>query len=300
MVTSISRFSSKLLVKFARLFAKVTAVIKAFYFVLSMGMSVAFIIILVAPMSFFMTGFVTGEAFHVFHLRSRVHKRRAKLVSRVVKGRGIIRTFKHKRSTARHFSRIGGELRRTSLQMAFFSSVAGPTAEFIGDLICAKIKVAKTFTIMHNTVDMKRLSDFLDCTGRCAGPFGRVSKIIARFRGTVTYTREMFALVSRRPRVPRPRRTIRLVSVSKGIGMRSISFSCLPNRRLVRSFGLRMGPKRHVTVIKPAKYKGAALVGLLVHFCSMGTKGVGMRSVSVHRVAEGDLHTKCKVILRRA
>lgn len=91
-----------------------------------------------------------------------------------------------------------------------------------------------------------------------------------------------------------------LRGISKGIGVSRMSFDCSGDGSLVRSFGLRIRPNVHVTVMNPAKYKGAAFVGLLVHFCSISSKGVYVSNGPVSRVSQRSLEGDFNVILRSA
>lgn len=247
-----------------------------------------------------MTHFVTGHACGVFGLRDRAENRRASFASRVVAGRGMARTCKRGRRGRVGFSRVGGHLTSYSLGTAFFSSVAGPDAEFMGSIICATITLFNTIVTVGNGVAINVLSDFLTCTARCAGPFGRVDNIMARLRGSVTYTNELLSLVRRARITPSVGRGGILSSPGNSVGLRGISFDCIPSGGLVRGLGISIYDNVQITVMNPANYNGAALVGLLVGFCSISTNDVDISKVSCNYVGIGSLHSSFKVILRSA
>lgn len=249
-------------------------------------------------MDFFITGFVSSRSFRVFHTRDSTHKHRATLVRRVVKGRGMIRTFNCRGHSSRHFTTVGRRLHSTDRGTIFCDDLAGPSAQYIGGVVCTNMTLTNTFLVPNNRLAINKLSMLLTCTGRCVGPFGSVDSIVARLRGTLTYTAEVFSLLRRRPRDPSPSKA--LISMGNTISVQGISFHCRTSGPLVGGFGLRARPNEHVTVMNPANYNGAAFVGLLVQFCSIANKDVSISKAPVASISERTLHKDCNVILRSA
>lgn len=93
---------------------------------------------------------------------------------------------------------------------------------------------------------------------------------------------------------------ISMRGLRKGIRFRRMHFKCGRSGVVVGSFSTSIGRNRGVTVINPAKTKGAAVVGLLVHFCSIGKNSVGVSKRSIQSFGEDRLHRVFKVILRSA
>lgn len=69
---------------------------------------------------------------------------------------------------------------------------------------------------------------------------------------------------------------------------------------MLRSISLFTAPNRGVTFINAAKTKGAAVAGLVGHFCSVTSNGVECSNVGVGGVGGTSLHRSLNVILRSA
>lgn len=231
--------------------------------------------------------------------RTGCHNRVAKFTTRVVRKTSVMATFGNRRSTCHRFRRVGRGLGGINAATRFCTTLAGPYAEFIGTVVCTIITILNSVLAMGNNVSMNGLSSFLACYARCAGPFGRVSDIITRFRGTLTDTRHMFGLLSYGSR-PSSRNTGRLGTGGNAIRFGGISFSCGGGGPFVRKLGVETSDNGAVTVMKPANYNGAALVGLLVEFCSIANNRVSVSGMGVTSIAHSSLHSKFKVILRSA
>lgn len=89
-------------------------------------------------------------------------------------------------------------------------------------------------------------------------------------------------------------------ALAKSMRFRRMGFNCGPSGVVVGSFSTSIGSNRGVTVMNPANTKGAAVIGLLVEFCSLGNKDVGMSNCSVGSFGEDDLERVFNVILRSA
>lgn len=206
-------------------------------------------------------------------------------------------TFSCRSETFRRFRGCGSRLLRIKFGTRFTNTLTGPSAEFMGTLICTTMNVVNTLFTITNALSIKRLSYFLACTGRCAGPFGRIANMLARLRANVTTTKQIFRILRTSGRVPSGDAG-RLRRYRNGIEVRGMGFSCAGRGPLVAGFSLSIGDNDRVTVINPANYNGAAFVGLLVEFCSASDNGVDVSNISVVSVAHSGLEGYCKVILR--
>lgn len=81
---------------------------------------------------------------------------------------------------------------------------------------------------------------------------------------------------------------------------RGIYFDCSNGGAILSSVSLCTGPNRGVTFINSANTNGAAVAGLLGHFCRVRGKGVHCSKVGVRGVYGNSLHSSLSVILRSA
>ncbi len=79
-----------------------------------------------------------------------------------------------------------------------------------------------------------------------------------------------------------------------------ISFNCIRNGSILRSMDICTGPKRGITFMNTANTNGAAVAGLVGHFCSVTSNGVHCSNVGVGGVGGSSLEHSLNVILRRA
>ncbi len=80
----------------------------------------------------------------------------------------------------------------------------------------------------------------------------------------------------------------------------SISFNCARSGAMLRGMSICTRPNRGITFMNTANTNGAAVAGLVGHFCSVTSNGVECSNVGVGGVGGTSLHHSLNVILRRA
>lgn len=78
-------------------------------------------------------------------------------------------------------------------------------------------------------------------------------------------------------------------------------FHCRPsNHGVLGLISLRIRPNDAITLINPANTNGAAVVGLLSHFCSITRNSIAVSNRSIHSIALRSLHQRVNIVLRSA
>lgn len=172
---------------------------------------------------------------------------------------------------------------------------------FVNHLTRVMVTLINYDVLITNRVAINIFRTFFRFVCRTSRPVARLSFAFGSLRDTLTDTRHIFSLLSR-PRVrtsPLPSRTTGLPNyIRNHITFRRIHFNCAPRGPLVYSISFATRPNRGVTIIKAANTNGAALVGLLVHFCRVSNNHVALSNISAHRVSHNRLHRRFNVILR--
>ena len=93
-IADVDQFSDGLLMGFTQLFTGIATIIGTFCFMLSVNVSITFVVVLITPVSFFVANFIAKRTFRMFRLQSEIRGEQTGLIDEMI-GNHPSRTRRH-------------------------------------------------------------------------------------------------------------------------------------------------------------------------------------------------------------
>ena len=329
-IADVDTFSEGLLLGFSQLFTGVLTILGTLVFMLTIDVKITLIVVLVTPLSFFVAGFVSKKTFSLFTRQSTARGEQTAFIEEMVGNQKVVRAFGKEKDSMERFDEINHKLQEVSVKAIFFSSLTNPATRFINALVYAAVGVFGAILVMDTdaAITVGELSCFLSYANQYTKPFNEISGVIAEFQNALACAENFFKFLNEEEEKDAVsleddnRRSIagnaftETVKVSaagkkknnsafssgmKLIGdvtINNVSFSYVPERKLIENFNLHVKPGQRVAIVGPTGCGKTTLINLLMRFYDINKGEIILDGVPIDEQSRHDLRDSYGMVLQ--
>lgn len=266
MTTDIDTVSDGLLQGFAQLFTGVLTILGTLGFMLSINATIALVVVLVTPLSLFVSSFIARRSYHLFHEQSALRGAMTGLVEEMIGHQKIVKAFGREEASQKSFDEINEKLYACGVKAQFFSSLTNPCTRFVNAMVYASVGLCGAFVAMHGGVTVGQLSSFLSYANQYTKPFNEISGVITELQNALASARRVFAFLEEEEQRPEPE-DARTVHSSHGqLTLEHVCFSYQKDRPLLKDLCLKAQPGARIAIVGPTGCGKTTLINLLMSF----------------------------------
>ena len=182
------------------------------------------------------------------------------------------------------FGEINGRLEKYSLRATFYSSLTNPVTRFVNSLVYAAVGVFGAISAINGGITVGALSCFLSYANQYTKPFNEISGVVTELQNALACAGRLFELIEREPQTPEPENAVELKDAQGSIKAENVSFSYVPDKKLIEGLQLDIKPGQKVAIVGPTGCGKTTIVNLLMHFYDATSGGVTMAATTKIRM----------------
>ena len=327
-IADVDTFSEGLLLGFSQLFTGVLTILGTLIFMLTIDVKITLIVVLVTPLSFFVAGFVSKKTFNLFTKQSSARGEQTAFIEEMVGNQKVVRAFGKEEDSMERFDAINHKLQEVSVKAIFFSSLTNPATRFINALVYAAVGVFGAILVMDAdaAITVGELSCFLSYANQYTKPFNEISGVIAEFQNALACAENFFKFLNEEEekdavcvdmlnQADSERSQEKVTGVasddnqkanafSQGakligdVAIQNVSFSYVPDRKLIEDFNLRVRPGQRVAIVGPTGCGKTTLINLLMRFYDINEGEIILDGVPIDEQSRHDLRDSYGMVLQ--
>ena len=266
MTTDIDTVSDGLLQGFAQLFTGVLTILGTLGFMLSINATIALVVVLVTPLSLFVSSFIARRSYHLFHEQSALRGAMTGLVEEMIGHQKIVKAFGREEASQKSFDEINEKLYACGVRAQFFSSLTNPCTRFVNAMVYASVGLCGAFVAMHGGVTVGQLSSFLSYANQYTKPFNEISGVITELQNALASARRVFAFLEEEEQRPEPEDACTVHSSHGQLTLEHVCFSYQKDRPLLKDLCLKAQPGARIAIVGPTGCGKTTLINLLMRF----------------------------------
>ena len=266
MTTDIDTVSDGLLQGFAQLITGVLTILGTLGFMLSINATIALVVVLVTPLSLFVSSFIARRSYHLFHEQSALRGAMTGLVEEMIGHQKIVKAFGREEASQKSFDEINEKLYACGVKAQFFSSLTNPCTRFVNAMVYASVGLCGAFVAMHGGVTVGQLSSFLSYANQYTKPFNEISGVITELQNALASARRVFAFLEEEEQRPEPEDACTVHSSHGQLTLEHVCFSYQKDRPLLKDLCLKAQPGARIAIVGPTGCGKTTLINLLMRF----------------------------------
>ena len=297
-IADADQFADGLLMGFTQAFTGVMTIIGTLGFMLWINGWITLVVILVTPLSFFVAGFIAKKSYSMFRLQSKARGEQTALIDEMIGNQRVVQAYGHEKRSLEQFDEINGRLEKYSLKATFFSSITYPATRFVNNLVYAGVGIVGAFFAIHGMLSVGRLSSFLSYANQYTKPFNEISGVITELQNAIACAARVFELMEAEPQEPDSPDAIELTQVKGAVELKNVSFSYVPEQKLIQNFNLSVKPGQRVAIVGPTGCGKTTVINLLMRFYDVNKGVIAVDGTDIRNMTRASLRSSIGMVLQ--
>ena len=297
-IADVDQFSDGLLMGFTQLFTGIATIVGTFCFMLSVNVSITFVVVLITPVSFFVANFIAKRTFRMFRLQSEIRGEQTGLIDEMIGNQKVVQAFGRGEDATEHFDEVNKRLQEASLRATFFSSITNPATRFVNSLVYTGVGITGAFAVVRGAMSVGQLSSFLSYANQYTKPFNEISGVVTEFQNAIACAQRVFTLIDEEPQIPEPEHAVHLTDIDGNVKVEDVSFSYLPGQHLIEDFNLEVKPGQRIAIVGPTGCGKTTLINLLMRFYDVNAGSIKVEDIDIREMTRKSLRAGYGMVLQ--
>lgn len=297
-IADVDQFADGLLMGFTQAFTGVMTIVGTLVFMLRINVWITLVVILVTPLSFFVAGFIAKKSYTMFQMQSKERGAQTALIDEMIGNQRVVQAYGHEKRSLEQFDEINGRLEKYSLRATFFSSITNPATRFVNNLVYAGVGIVGAFFAIHGMLSVGRLTSFLSYANQYTKPFNEISGVITELQNAIACAARVFELMEAEPQEPDKPDAIELTQVKGAVELKNVSFSYVPEQKLIRDFNLTVKPGQRVAIVGPTGCGKTTVINLLMRFYDVNKGVIAVDGTDIRNMTRASLRSNIGMVLQ--
>ena len=297
-IADVDQFSDGLLMGFTQLFTGIATIVGTFCFMLSVNVSITFVVVLITPVSFFVANFIAKRTFRMFRLQSEIRGEQTGLIDEMIGNQKVVQAFGRGEDATERFDEVNKRLQEASLRATFFSSITNPATRFVNSLVYTGVGITGAFAVVRSAMSVGQLSSFLSYANQYTKPFNEISGVVTEFQNAIACAQRVFTLIDEEPQIPEPEHAVHLTDIDGNVKVEDVSFSYLPGQHLIEDFNLEVKPGQRIAIVGPTGCGKTTLINLLMRFYDVNAGSIKVEDIDIREMTRKSLRAGYGMVLQ--
>lgn len=302
-IADADQFSEGLLMGFTQLFTGVATIVGALIFMFTISWPIAVVVVVATPLSLFVAKFIASRTYRMFRLQTETRGKQTAFIDEMIGNQKVVQTFSHEEKSLQDFDVINDRLAEYSLKATFYSSLSNPSTRFVNSVIYAGVALCGALMCISSAgtaaaFTIGQLSCCLSYTNQYTKPFNEISGVITELQNALACAARLFELIEEKPQVEEPADAVKLTDVKGSVELDNVSFSYVPDRKLIEDLSLTVKPGQRVAIVGPTGCGKTTIINLLMRFYDVNGGSVSVEGSDIRNVTRRSLRESYGMVLQ--
>ena len=300
-IADVDQFADGLLLGFTQLFTGVVTILGTLGFMISIRPGIALVVVLLTPLSFVVARFIATHTYSYFRQQSETRGEQTAFIDEMIGNQKVVKAFGHEQQNVERFDEINERLEKCSLQAIFYSSLTNPCTRFVNNVVYAGVALAGALVCVAcggAGFTVGSLSALLSYANQYTKPFNEISGVVTELQNALACASRIFQLIAEPPQTPDAPDARVLKDAQGQVEMKDMSFSYVPDRKLIEALNLSVKPGQHVAIVGPTGCGKTTLINLLMRFYDVNGGAIRVDGTDVRQITRASLRANYGMVLQ--
>lgn len=297
-IADVDQFADGLLMGFTQLFTGVVTILGTLLFMLTINVSITFVVVLVTPLSLFVASFIAKKTYTMFKLQSETRGEQTAFIDEMIGNEKVVKAYGHEEEAIKKFDEINDRLAKYSLRATFFSSLTNPTTRFVNSVVYAGVAITGAFAVLNGKMTVGAWSCFLSYANQYTKPFNEISGVVTELQNALACAARIFELIEEEAQAPESPQAVTLENAKGYVSCKNVSFSYVPEKKLIENFNIQIKPGQKVAIVGPTGCGKTTLINLLMRFYDVNQGSIQVDDNDIREMTRRSLRLNYGMVLQ--
>ena len=288
---------------FTQLFTGIVTILGTLFFLFSISWKIAIVVVIVTPLSLFIARFIANRTYRMFRVQSETRGQQTAFIDEMIGNQKVVQAFSHEGEALEKFDRINDRLADCSLRATFYSSLTNPCTRFVNSVVYAGVALAGALICIAtagsvNPFTIGQLSACLSYANQYTKPFNEISGVVTELQNALACASRLFELIEEEPQIPEPADAVELADVKGSVELNDVSFSYVPDRKLIEGLNLSVKPGQRIAIVGPTGCGKTTIINLLMRFYDVNSGSITVEGTDIRNATRNSLRSSYGMVLQ--
>ena len=298
-ISDLEQVSDGLLMGFSQLFTGVCTIFGTLGFMLSINVKITLIVVILTPLSLFVARFIAKNTFKLFHQQSVARGDMTSLVEEMTGNQKVVTAFGYQEEAEEQFEEVNLKLQKVGLNATFFSSLTNPCTRFVNNLVYMAVGIVGALSVIKGVgFTVGNLSCFLTYANQYTKPFNEISGVITELQSAFASAKRVFEVIDETEEIPDSSNATVLTSVDGTLDVDNVSFSYVPDVKLIENFNLHVKSGQRTAIVGPTGCGKTTMINLLMRFYDVDAGEIRVDGQPIKKIGRDSLRSLYGMVLQ--
>lgn len=295
-IADAEQFSDGLILGFQNLFSGVITILGTLFFMFTINIWLALIVLVLTPLSLFVSKFISKRTYKYFKKQSEQRGKETSYIEEMLSNIKVVKSYHREDENSENFDVINEELGKDSLNATFFSSLTNPCTRFVNSIVYAVVGLSGALFAINGIITVGNLSASLAYANQYTKPFNDITGVITELQNAIACAGRLLEVIDAK-RESDAKGT--LPSNVKGdFTVSDVAFSYDKNKELIKNLSFELKSGQRLAVVGPTGCGKTTLINLLMHFYDIDSGSINVDGVDINTVSRKSLRQNVGMVLQ--
>lgn len=295
-IADAEQFSDGLILGFQNLFSGVITILGTLFFMFTINIWLALIVLVLTPLSLFVSKFISKRTYKYFKKQSEQRGKETSYIEEMLSNIKVVKSYHRENENSENFDVINEELGKDSLNATFFSSLTNPCTRFVNSIVYAVVGLSGALFAINGIITVGNLSASLTYANQYTKPFNDITGVITELQNAIACAGRLLEVIDAKRESDAKGQ---LPSNVKGdFTVSDVAFSYDKNKELIKNLSFELKSGQRLAVVGPTGCGKTTLINLLMHFYDIDSGSIKVDSVDINTISRKSLRQNVGMVLQ--
>lgn len=165
-------------------------------------------------------------------------------------------------------------------------------------MVYAVVGVVGAFTAIAGGITVGQLSSLLSYANQYTKPFNEISGVVTELQNALACAGRVFDLMEEPSEIPDAADAAELSEADGKVTLEHVSFSYVPEQKLIEDFNLKVEPGQRVAIVGPTGCGKTTLINLLMRFYDVNSGTIRVSDIPIKDMTRKSLRNNYGMVLQ--
>lgn len=259
---------------------------------------ITLIVIVLTPLSMLVARFVSKKSFSAFVHQANKRDNILSMTRENIYGMSSLYLFNEEKYKYELFTSANEELRKSSLDAIFFSSVPNPSTRAINAFIYALISIVGAFLVISGSISIGNLTSFLTYAQQYSKPFNEISGVITELQNALVCAERVYEFLDEKEFEEDSEESTDVENIKGDIKLEHVAFSYDKSKDFIKDMNISIDSGMKVALVGPTGCGKSTLINLLMRFYEIDEGDISVDDHKIKSIKRNSLLSSYGMVLQ--